>query len=183
MAAVALRQETYLPEAQDQVAQLYDFLEAHERAGRGTVQPRYFLAGSRPGDQIELPAEIYRVLRQVAEALREGLAVTVAPVTQTLTTQQAADLLGVSRPTVIKLLDDGKIPFEKTGTHRRILLRHLLEYREQRRAEQYAALDATGVAIEDEGDLEVALRQLREARRAVGEKRRRHGGPDKGLET
>lgn len=60
---------------------------------------RYFLAGSSPADRVELPAEVYRVLRQVVEALRQGLAVTVAPLARTLTTQQAADLLGVSQPT------------------------------------------------------------------------------------
>ncbi|MFL6055026.1 MAG: helix-turn-helix domain-containing protein [Actinoallomurus sp.] len=85
--------------------------------------------GYAPGDQIELPAEVYRVLRHVIEALQQGLAVTVAPLTQTLTTQQAADLLGVSRPTLVKLLDEGKIPFDRAGTHRRILLRDLLAYR------------------------------------------------------
>jgi excisionase family DNA binding protein len=162
-----------LPEAGSQVAQIYDFLETHERAGRGTPEPRYFLAGSTPGDRVELPAEIYRVLRQVVEALRQGLAVTVAPLTLMVTTQQAADLLGVSRPTVIKLLDEGRIPFERAGTHRRILLRDLLAFREQRRAQQYAALDATDVSLDDEDDLETALQQLREARRAVAARRRR----------
>jgi excisionase family DNA binding protein len=115
---------------------------------------------------------VYRVLRQVVEALRQGLAVTVAPLAQTLTTQQAADLLGMSRPTVIKLLDEGRIPFERVGTHRQILLRDLLIYREQRRAEQYAALEATAVDIDDEQDLDTALEQLREARQAVAARRR-----------
>src|SRR5262245_15535787 len=136
MSTATLAQETYLPDSGAQVARVHDFLTAHE-AGPG----RYFLMGSAPEDRVELPAEVYRVLRKVVDALRQGLAVTVAPLTQTLTTQQAADLLGVSRPTVIKLLDEGRIPFERAGTHRRVLLRHLLGYREQRRAEQYAALE------------------------------------------
>jgi excisionase family DNA binding protein len=131
-----------------------------------------FLAGSSPGDRVALPAEVYRMLRQVVEALRQGFAVTVAPLAQTLTTQQAADLFGVSRPTVIKLLDEDRIPFERVGTHRRILLRDLLVYREQRRAEQYAALEATAVDIDDEQDLDTALEQLREARRTVTARRR-----------
>lgn len=172
MTVSAARQETYLPDAGGQVAQVYDFLEAHEQAGRGRPQPRYFLAGSSPGDRVELPAEVYRVLRQVVEALRQGFAVTVAPLSQTLTTQQAADLLGVSRPTVIKLLDEGRIPFDRVGTHRRVLLQNLLAYREQRRAEQYAALAATAVEINDEQDLDTTLEQLREARRTVAAQRR-----------
>jgi excisionase family DNA binding protein len=125
-----------------------------------------------PGDRVELPAELYRVLRQAVEALWQGFAVTVAPLAQALTTQQAADLLGVSRPTVIKLLDESRIPFERVGTHRRILLRDLLAYREQRRAEQYAALEATAVDLDDEQDLDTALAQLREARRAAAVRRR-----------
>lgn len=173
MNAVTLRQETYLPDAHGQAAQIYDFLKAHEEAGRGRAKQRYFLAGSAPGDQIELPAEIYRALRHVVEALQQGLAVAVAPLTQTLTTQQAADLLGVSRPTLVKLLDEGKIPFERAGSHRRVLLRDLLTYREQRRAAQYAALEATAVDVDDEEDLDAVLEQLREARRTVAKRRRR----------
>jgi len=173
MSATALRQQTYLPGAGSQVAEIYDFLRAHEAAGRQRPEPRYFLAGAATGDQVEIPAEVYQILRQVVEALKEGLAVTVAPQTTTLTTQQAADLLGVSRPTVIKLLDEGKIPFERVGTHRRIMLGDLLTYRERRRAEQYAALEDTAISIEDEERLETTLEQLREARRAVAARRRK----------
>lgn len=169
MSSAVLSQETYLPDGGTQVARVHDFLTAHDKAGQG----RYFLVGSAPGDQVELPVEVYRVLRKVVDAMQQGLAVTVAPTTQTLTTQQAADLLGVSRPTVIKLLDDGKIPFERVGTHRRVLLRDLLAYREQRRADQYAALEATSVSFDDEEDLDTALQRLREARRVVASRRRR----------
>ncbi|RKS79695.1 excisionase family DNA binding protein [Actinomadura pelletieri DSM 43383] len=176
MEAVTLQQETYLPDdvTDERLAQVHDFLKAHEAAGRGLPEPRYFLAGASPGDQIEVPAEVHRVLTQVVEALRRGFAVTVAPSTKTLTTQQAADILGVSRPTVIKLLDEGRIPYERTGTHRRILLGDLLAYREKRRAAQYAALEATAIDIDDEEDLDETLIQLREIRRAVSERRRRN---------
>ncbi|MEV7228288.1 helix-turn-helix domain-containing protein [Polymorphospora sp. NPDC051019] len=168
MRGVAVRRETYLPDPDGGIAQIYDFMEAHESADLSRDAPSsYYLAGPALADRVELPVEVYQVLRQVVAALREGLAVTVAPFTQTLTTQQAADLLGVSRPTVIKLLDEGRIQFERVGTHRRVSLQDVLAYRERRRQEQYAALEATSVGLEDEEDLETTLRELREARRAV----------------
>ncbi|HEX3780048.1 MAG TPA: helix-turn-helix domain-containing protein [Pseudonocardiaceae bacterium] len=175
MSVAALKQETYLPREEERVAEVYDFLKAHDEAGRARLAPRYFLSGAEAGDRVELPPELYRVLRQVAEALRGGLAVTVVPQTTMLTTQQAAELLGVSRPTVIKLLESAKIPYERVGNHRKILLRDLLEYRERRRAEQYAALEATAVSLDDEDDVQTVLQNLREARQVVARRRRTTG--------
>jgi excisionase family DNA binding protein len=173
VSATELRQETYLPE-QDRsgLAEVHDFLVAHEAAGRGEVAPRYLLAGSNPGEQVEIPASVYGVLRQVIEAMSQGLAVTIVPQAQMLTTQQAAELLGVSRPTLIRLLETERIPFDRVGTHRRVLLRDALAYREQRRAEQYKALEATSVDIDEEGDIETVLASLREARHQVARQRR-----------
>ena len=57
-----------------------------------------------------LPEEVYRVVVEVVEAMREGKIITLVPRTQRLTTQEAADFLGISRPTLVKLLEDGKIP-------------------------------------------------------------------------
>jgi excisionase family DNA binding protein len=174
--SAAAKQETYLPEAEAPVAEVYDFLQAHEQAGRTRPEPRYFLSGAEPGDRVELPVEIYRMLRQVVRALRQGLAVTVAPQATTLTTQQAAELLGVSRPTVIKMLDGGLIPFERVGSHRKIFLRDLLDYRERRRAEQYAALDSAAIDLDDEEDLDTVLSRLRESRHVVASRRRPPSG-------
>jgi excisionase family DNA binding protein len=113
------------------------------------------------------------VVRHVVEAMRRGLAVSVVPRSHVLTTQQAADLLGVSRPTVIKLLDDGQIPFTKAGSHRRIRLDDVLAYGERRRAEQYAALDATAGDYRDEEDLQSVLAELRDTRKRIAADRRR----------
>src|SRR5512142_517382 len=110
---------TYVPDESDkvQLAKLYDFFAAHAQAGRGEIEPRYFLSGAAAGDRVELPRHAYEVLRQVVEAMKQGLPVTVAPRSHVLTTQQAADLLRVSRPTVIKLLNSGEIPFSTAGSH------------------------------------------------------------------
>jgi excisionase family DNA binding protein len=166
-----LSQETYISNDTEHVADIFNFLEAHEAAGRATIQPGYFLTGTGIGDQVEIPEEVHQVLRQVVAAMQQGLAVTVSPRSRTLTTQQVADLLGMSRPTLIKLLDAGEIPFDRNGTHRRILLRDALDYIERRRAAQYAALDATAVDLDDESDLEETLAELKQARRTVAARR------------
>ncbi|MFN2495229.1 MAG: helix-turn-helix domain-containing protein [Pseudonocardiaceae bacterium] len=80
-----------------------------------------------------LPDELYEVLRDVVAALSQGPAITVAPQHTVLTTSQTADLLGASRPTLVRLLEAGKIPFDKPGRHRRIRLGDLLAYQQRPR--------------------------------------------------
>lgn len=171
---VALDEAMYVPSSSEskQLAVVHDFITEHERAGKGSIAPRYFLAGAGAGEQVELPAHAYEVLRQVVDAMRRGLAVTVVPQAHVLTTQQAADLLGVSRPTVIKLLDGGEIPFSKAGSHRRVRLEDVLAYRQRRREEQYAALQATAADYSVEQDLDEVMSELRHARKAVADRRR-----------
>jgi excisionase family DNA binding protein len=88
------------------------------------------------GDEVEIPASILAALRQVAAAMAQGKAVTVAPHDLELTTQQAADLLHVSRPHLIKLLDKGELAHHRMSgdpqSHRRVLLKDVMVYRQQR---------------------------------------------------
>lgn len=92
------------------------------------------------GTETPLPPEVRHVLANVVEAMRRGQAITVAPRAQRLTTQQAADLLGISRPTLVKLLESGRIPFETPGRHRRIRLADLLAFQAMSRVERREAL-------------------------------------------
>lgn len=84
-------------------------------------------------------------------ALSQGLAITVAPQHTVLTTSQAAELLGISRPTLVRLLESGEIPFEKPGRHRRIRLRDVLAYQERARRARAAGLDEMVRVSEDAG--------------------------------
>lgn len=93
------------------------------------------------GEEILLPESVLAVLRQLVHYLTENKAVTVVPINKALTTQEAADILNVSRPYLIKLLEDGAIPFSKVGTHRRIQLNELMMHKRQRDAERERALD------------------------------------------
>lgn len=90
---------------------------------------------------VSLPDTVMSLLIELTHCLASGQMVTVVPVDRELTTQQVADMLNVSRPHVVKLLDDGAIPFHKTGTHRRIRFDDLAAYRERRDAARRAALD------------------------------------------
>lgn len=95
------------------------------------------------GQTVALPLEAFRVLRQVAHSMRVGKAITVAPIDQLLTTQEAANFLGISRPTLIKLLESGEINFERPGTsrHRRVRLHDVLDYQQRKRAQRRSDLD------------------------------------------
>lgn len=136
----ARKAQTYLPEA-DAREELLDFAEllreleaylARSSSKAALVDPA---GAARP-----IPDEIFRILEQVTNALAAGEGITVVPQGMTMTTQQAADFLGVSRPTLVRLLESGRIPFDKPGRHRRVRLEDLVEYQAAFRAERRAAL-------------------------------------------
>ncbi|MFJ3051929.1 helix-turn-helix domain-containing protein [Pseudomonas nitroreducens] len=90
---------------------------------------------------LQVPALAMRLFGEILSEIALGHAVRVVPVHAELTTQEAADLLNVSRPTLVRLLDHGAMPYTKTGSHRRIKLRDLVDYYERRDAANFAALD------------------------------------------
>lgn len=81
------------------------------------------------------------LLRDLLVEMAQGNAVTIVSIHAELTTQEAANILNVSRPHLVKLLEDGGIPFVKTGAHRRIRYQDLIAYRELRDQESRATLD------------------------------------------
>jgi excisionase family DNA binding protein len=92
------------------------------------------------GETITLPASAFRVLRDVIHHLAQGNAVSTVPVQMELTTQQAADILNMSRQYLVQLLEKGEIAFHKTGTHRRIRYGDLMAYKAKRDSERRAGL-------------------------------------------
>jgi excisionase family DNA binding protein len=121
-------------------------LDAIERALRPVAdQQRAEIVGP-DGTRTELPESLYAVLVRAAQELRRGRGVSILPVGMELTTQQAADLVNVSRPFLIRLLEAGQIPYHRVGTHRRIRLDDLLAYRRRRSEERREML--VGMAAE-----------------------------------
>ncbi|GAA0978898.1 helix-turn-helix domain-containing protein [Nocardiopsis tropica] len=124
------------------------------RFARGLAEPgtasRARLVGP-DRSELEIPDELYGVLRDVVSALSQGLAISIAPHNTMLTTQEAAELLGVSRPTLVRLLEDGEIPHSMRGRHRRVLLRDVLEYQEATRRERERVLDEMAADAEEAG--------------------------------
>ena len=92
--------------------------------------------------EIEVPVVALRMLVDILANMAEGNAISLVPIHAELTTQQAADFLGVSRPFLVGIVERGEIPHHKVGTHRRLYFRDLLEYRKQRMGQSQAALEA-----------------------------------------
>lgn len=100
---------------------------------------------------VVIPRMAYELFLEVLGQMANGNAVTLVPVHAQLTTQQAADLLNVSRPFVIKLLDQKELPYQKVGTHRRIMAQHLFAYKNHREAGSRQALSELSALGQDLG--------------------------------
>ncbi|GAB3716504.1 helix-turn-helix domain-containing protein [Mariniluteicoccus flavus] len=140
--------ETYVP-AEEEHGQLLDLVAALEKRGRTSADECYVRTSD--GQQVRLPDDVADVVVQVARALADGQSVTVLSRQRLLTTQEAADLLNVSRPTLVRLLERGELPHEMRGRHRRVRLDELLSYQGRLRENRTRALDAMQDDAEAEG--------------------------------
>ncbi|MCZ3384957.1 helix-turn-helix domain-containing protein [Kosakonia sp. SOY2] len=130
-----------LPASQEQEAairghrQLATYLSAKLETQKISIQD-----ANETAHQIELPTSALTILISILGELAAGNAVQVVPVHAELTTQEAANILNVSRPHMVKLLEEGQLPFHKTGCHRRVLFADLMHYKEQRENESLQAM-------------------------------------------
>ncbi|MFB8796200.1 MAG: excisionase family DNA-binding protein [Microcoleus sp.] len=132
-----------LPEKeQESIAQLAQMLS------RESAQPKLVTSN---GEEILIPESVCNILRQAVQAMASDRAVSIVRHNRELTTQLAADILNVSRPFLVKLLDEGAIPYIKVGSHRRIRFKDLIIYKEQRDSKRRKLLDQLIEMTEEAG--------------------------------
>lgn len=107
--------------------------------------------GEAGGVPVPVPREAFDLFLEILGQMANGNAVTIVPVHAELTTQQAAELLNVSRPFLVKLLEEGKIPSRKVGAHRRVRAEDLVAYKQHDEARRKAILDELTAEAEKRG--------------------------------
>lgn len=135
-----IRRMTPVAAPREQRAQVKALFRLLDRAGHGHEPQGCQLVGPS-GETIPIPKSVFYVLERVAEVMARGDSLTVVPVGKEVTTQQAADVLNVSRQYLVRLLDQGRIPFTKTGKHRRLRIEDVLAFKEDRDRDRKAGLD------------------------------------------
>jgi excisionase family DNA binding protein len=130
-----------VPETQE--SQIRDLRRLIQRGDAKLVGP--------DGRQVAVPQAVHELLLVILKNLQAGQAISIVPEHQQLTTQRAADTLGVSRPFLVGILEGGDIPFHMVGSHRRIYLRDLLDYKSRRDAARHEAIDSMAKAEMEAG--------------------------------
>ena len=134
--------------AQKASQQLAKLLQGRKKNVRFRIQPT-----DQPDQTVTLPLSILRLLADILCQMAKGNPVTLIPTHVELTTQQAADLLLVSRPYLIKLLDEGKIPYRTVGKHRRIRFEDLMAYKRKDDEERLKVLEELSALDQELGGM------------------------------
>jgi excisionase family DNA binding protein len=109
------------------------------------------------GREMAIPQQIHDLLLAILRNLQSGNAISIVPEHQQLTTQRAADILGVSRPFLVRLVEAGEIPFHMVGRHRRIYLSDLLEYKRRRDATRHEAINEMARSEMEAGTYDIVV--------------------------
>ena len=155
------------PADADELAQVLSFIEAHEARHGAVLAPSFYISGNEEHDRVELTEQLHAILKQVVQALSKGQSISILTRDQEISTQQAADILGLSRPTVVRLIDDGELTAHVPGTERRkLLLADVLAYREELRARRNRFITESSASYDDAApdDTAALLADARKAR-------------------
>lgn len=109
------------------------------------------VSGNGEQDELVLPGQAVQLLLDALSEMSKGNAVQLLPHNQEMSTQEAANMLNVSRPYLVQLLEGGEIPFHKVGTHRRVYLNDILQYKQQVDQKRAEALDELTALSQSEG--------------------------------
>jgi excisionase family DNA binding protein len=137
-----------------------DLGELQRFAGRSLLGRRLRLVVDEE-DPVELPAVVGEALAKIVSILNRGRPVLIAAQNVELTTGEAAELLGVTRPTVVKLMEDGVLPFTRPNSSRRIALHDVLAYKQRCSTARRQALDELTAEAVDLGVYDEAIRRSR----------------------
>lgn len=144
-------QETFHLPNQDEVEQAkVSSRTLSKYAGVERVQMTLKVDG-QPTEDLILPGHVLQILLEVLSETSKGNAISLVPHHHELSTQEAANLLNVSRPFLVGLLEKGDIPFRKVGTHRRVLLKDVMAYKERIDQRRKASLDELTALSQEEG--------------------------------
>ena len=114
---------------------------ANIRALRQLVQEGSVKIVGAKGRRAQLPSAVAGLLDEILKNMQAGKAVSIVPEHQQLTTQRAANILGISRPFMVKLLEEGELTFHMVGSHRRVYLKDLLAYKKRRDEERHDSIN------------------------------------------
>lgn len=139
----ATRQDTSMVKKASQVLSKY--------AGKGKTLHLKITEEGEPDEFLALPSSVLPFLRDVLEAVSNGTSMMLLSEEEELTTSQAAEVLGVSRPFLVKLLEEGELSYRTVGSHRRLTVAEVLDYKEKTRKKRKEVLDQLAAEAQESG--------------------------------